>query len=131
MKHYLVIFSTFLFCCCLANEPSIERVKVYYMNPGNTFAIPPTCDNVLVYKHLLKDSLITISTSLRKLEGIMNGLEIHEGEVPEWNIEIRKKIFIRYTDNSLDTLCLGKSRGVILNGVRMKESTELHELFDF
>lgn len=63
--------------------------------------------------------------SLDTLSEIINNFKIQNEPYPDWVIDIRKQIFIKNNDQSIDKLCLGAFRGIIYNGARMEEDEKI------
>ena len=122
-KYVALVFVIFFISCQQKNEKIINSIEVLYYNGIFERVISVACDEI-VYIPLKKNALIaeftedgdfvikpcvildTILTDKKILQEILNELKFTKN-TKDYGVDARMKCYINFTDNSIDSLCLG------------------------
>ena len=125
MKKYLIfVFVVFFISCQRKDEKIIESVKVWYYNGIFERVMAVDCDEIIYFpekvdtldviledgNHLPKQAVIleSIITDREILQKIAKELQLTKRST-NYGIDARMKCYIKFTNGSIDSLCLSES----------------------
>ncbi|WP_407268289.1 hypothetical protein [Tenacibaculum maritimum] len=123
MNRKFIYVVLFLIISCTVREEKIEYLDVLFIEEGLTSQIPFNCDrlshkwNSPVFSNMkIKDESFNSK--------FYSYMKRYKPDNNDSTYDIRIKVLIHYSNNKIDTLCLGENFNTFLNGKRVFDSPE-------